>query len=272
MLFRRKIPEWPNLFVWRETYGEEDAGLFPDYEEDKCIYCGFSLKYESKEIIYKDQDAVRLITQHSCHNCGWSRGDDSSMGGIGSRVWVNWWVKGLVAFPINDTNVAISELGTHLKNNFRDVYHLSSRRFEELIGEIFKELGYRIVLTPKTRDGGVDLFVFQKTNSIFAVVECKKYSENRKVGVYAVDRLLGSALVHGSDNAYLVTTSSFTAPAREHANSRHIWKKRININLVDAGELFNMLNVYNRDLQPLDKEWKHRCDEIDQRKRFFWLR
>ena len=40
--------------------------------------------------------------------------------------------------------------------------NLSPRKFEELVAELFSDMGYEVVLTPATRDGGFDFKAFRK--------------------------------------------------------------------------------------------------------------
>jgi restriction system protein len=50
------------------------------------------------------------------------------------------------------------------------------------------------------------------------VVQCKRYSTNNKVGSAALQRFSGTArAVHGAHHAVIVTTSTFTKPARDFA-------------------------------------------------------
>jgi len=168
---------------------------------------------------------------------------------------------GLIKFDTEDPQLAVNELGAYLKKNFSHIYSISPRKFEELIADVFKEFGYSTILSPETRDGGVDIYLLGRESNEYAIVECKRYSRNRKVGVYAVDRLLGTTLVKGSKHAYLVTTSSFTKPALQHASSPYLSKSGIKLDLVDAGEILNMLNVYNGILPPLHIELNKRWEE-----------
>ena len=55
-----------------------------------------------------------------------------------------------------------------------ELYSLSPRRFEELIAEVCHRMGYKVELTPATRDGGRDIVAtrYAETRSQ-VLIECK---------------------------------------------------------------------------------------------------
>lgn len=126
--------------------------------------------------------------------------------------------------PISDiTNIKIdvSEVNdwmlNELNKNPTDLYKLSSRRFEELIAEIFIRKGYNVELTAATRDGGKDIYAAFKNDfgSFLYVVECKKYKPTYKVGVSVLRDLYGVLSKEKATYGIAVTTSYFSKPAQE---------------------------------------------------------
>lgn len=123
-------------------------------------------------------------------------------------------------------------------NNQEEIYNLSSREFEELVAELFSQQGFDVELTPETRDGGCDVIA---TKSIIGIpfmllIECKKYAKEYPVGVSLVRSLLGVQTDRKANKAVLVTTSSFTKPARQFAErQQHL------ISLVDINDLMQMI-------------------------------
>jgi restriction system protein len=93
---------------------------------------------------------------------------------------------------------------------------LSPRRFEELIAEILKEMGFEVKLTPATRDGGRDVFAYFNTpvGKLLTIVECKRYLPGNNVGIDVVERFLWT--INEKDKAscgLIITTSQFTKGA-----------------------------------------------------------
>ena len=103
-------------------------------------------------------------------------------------------------------------------------FQVNPREFEEMIAFIFQSNGFEIELTPLARDGGRDVFAIQRSLGVLTrwLVECKRYAAAHKVGVELVRQLYGVLMNEQANKALLVTTSSFTAGAREFAN-RHPW-------------------------------------------------
>lgn len=161
-------------------------------------------------------------------------------------------------FALDNKELLLSEIGTHLKRRFSDLYLLSPRRFEELVADLFKQLGYRSVLTPTTGDRGIDVYLLGKTDEDMAIVEVKRYAKNRKVGIGVVDRLRGVQLRDEVPNAYIVTSGSFTTLARKSAASKNAIEHGYNLTLVDADRFLKILGVYNTLLPPLDVVMKGR--------------
>lgn len=95
-------------------------------------------------------------------------------------------------FCINIKNVSY-ELLLKLNNNPKLLYSLTPRKFEEVVAELFYRMGYDVTITQMTRDGGKDIYVAKKNElgSFLYIVECKKYSPDRTIGVGFIRELYG---------------------------------------------------------------------------------
>jgi len=115
-------------------------------------------------------------------------------------------------------SIANKEWGSiikHLASNPDLLYTLSSREFEELVAELFRCEGYNVSLTTVSRDGGKDLLV-SSTGIIgeqLYLVECKRYSPKRRVGVSVVREIYGTVCQIDATAGIIVTTSSFSKDA-----------------------------------------------------------
>jgi len=111
-----------------------------------------------------------------------------------------------------------------LKEHPRDLFELRSREFEELIAELLAREGYSVHLTPWTRDGGRDVLATHGSLGLehLYLVECKRWSPARLVGVEIVRALYGVVEFERATAGMLVTTSGFTNGALELARrSKH---------------------------------------------------
>lgn len=95
---------------------------------------------------------------------------------------------------------------------------LSGRAFEHELAQLFERLGYGVQLTPYGRDGGIDLFIQQKTKS--TIVQCKRYAG--PVGVAIVRELYGVLQSSEADSAILAATGGFTQGVLDFAKDKPI--------------------------------------------------
>lgn len=116
---------------------------------------------------------------------------------------------------------------------------LPPRLFEQLIAFLFEGLGFSVELTSVTRDGGADVIAFKSPapglSQIKTIIECKRYTTNKKVGVDIVRQLIGAMHSFKAPQGIIVTTSFFTNEAELLASSS-------SIDLIDRGKLLKMLN------------------------------
>ncbi len=133
------------------------------------------------------------------------------------------------------------KLAEQIANNPEMLFSIDPRFFEELMGSIYADLDYEIMMTKRTRDDGRDIIALTRKDyfALKLIIECKRYARHRKVSVTQVRSLFGVLQDEQATNALLATTSGFTKPAREFAQ-RHIWK----LGLVDHNDLLRMIRRY----------------------------
>ena len=232
----------PFLFVWRgEIELSPSANLLLPLE--KCRYCNTSLTLDGKK--------GGLHHEKQCPLCGWAY-----------RRWQDYIneipnyhasERILKSFEISSDRIALAELGTHLKKNFSDIYSISPYKFENLVADIFKNLGYSVEMTKKSHDGGVDIYILAGGEKKIGIIECKRYKPERKVDITLVSKLLGTQLALDMKKAYLVTTSYYTAPAIKRSKSEAIVRHGFELSLLDASDILNYLKLYNEQLPPLNE-------------------
>jgi hypothetical protein len=133
------------------------------------------------------------------------------------------------------------ELVKYLAAHPERLYSLSPRKFEELVEAIFRDFGYDVVLTPKSKDGGIDIRATRKDSvgTLLYLIECKRYAAAHPVGVGIVRGVYGVAATEHASCGMIVTTSHFTAPAKEEAN-----KVKYQMSLRDYSDLVHWLGQY----------------------------
>jgi restriction system protein len=109
---------------------------------------------------------------------------------------------------------------------------ISWSEFEMLVGQYFKELGYRVVETGGRADGGVDLRLRSENAELF-LVQCKHWKSS-KVPVNVVREIYGVMKAEYANGAFVVASGEFTADAATFAKGKAI-------ELVDGRLLLNSI-------------------------------
>lgn len=142
----------------------------------------------------------------------------------------------------------IIDINDFLKKYFakhpEKLYELTPRRFEMLIADILRDLGFETELTAATRDGGCDIYAYLENSitSFLIFIECKRWSPEKKVGIDVVQRVYGAAKSQGAHKGMIVTTSFFTKPAKDE-------RTRVSgeMELKDFNDLKSWLQQYDSD-------------------------
>lgn len=95
---------------------------------------------------------------------------------------------------------------------------LSGRKFEQELGYLYSQLGYKVRLTPYSDDGGIDLIL--EKNKIRTIVQCKAH--NKPIGPAVVRELYGTLISSGADKAILATLQGVTSGARSFISGKPI--------------------------------------------------
>ena len=144
-------------------------------------------------------------------------------------------VKPIVEFDMVDRRfVEQSDVLSDLESR-SNLMDLNPFEFENLVGNLFGQLGLETKLTRSSRDGGVDVVAFDVRPVIGGkvVIQAKRYKNT--VGVSAVRDLFGTMMNEGANKGILVTTSGYGPDAFEFAKDKPI-------ELIEGGQLLYLLN------------------------------
>ena len=109
---------------------------------------------------------------------------------------------------------------------------ISWREFEMLVGQFFREKGYKVTETAQGADGGVDLHLKGDDGKTY-LVQCKHWKAS-KVPVNIVRELYGVMVAEHAAGAFVVTSGQFTDEAQTFADGK-------NIQLIDGRLLVNSI-------------------------------
>ena len=143
------------------------------------------------------------------------------------------------------TKIIVSEVNDQLlfelSQNPNLLYNLSPYDFERVIARMFEKKGFSVKITPKTRDGGKDIFIARNDLCSFLFyVECKKYAPNRPVGIDVIQRLYGVVSAEKATGGIIATTSHFTKSAQNYVREQQLDHQ---ITLQDYDTITNILKT-----------------------------
>lgn len=143
------------------------------------------------------------------------------LGGIAAFIFVTWRQREQVR-----------------KSGIAEIDHMDGRTFEMRLGLLFRDLGYSVRQTKVSGDFGADLVLHK--NGTVTVVQAKRYSLDRKVGVGAVQEVVSAMGMYHAQHAIVITNTYFTAPAKTLAQSN-------NVELWDRTDLIQALTLKQDD-------------------------
>jgi hypothetical protein len=128
---------------------------------------------------------------------------------------------GTISKKLLVSEAATTELIRALGSNPIEWFSLGSRRFEEILAEIWSGLGWVTVLTPPTQDGGFDIRAVKDEYGMILcyLIEAKAYKPDKKVGIDVVRKLYGVVEREKASHGIIATTSRFTKGAIKEAKA-----------------------------------------------------
>ncbi|GAI19820.1 unnamed protein product [marine sediment metagenome] len=112
----------------------------------------------------------------------------------------------------------------------------TSREFEKLVSDLFRQLGADPKISPAGANEGIDILL-RFTDGDF-MIQCKKWK--KRVGEPTVREVYAAAAKHKVKGAIIVTTSEFTIKAMEFL----IDLRPPPVGLIDGKKLFDLMNQH----------------------------
>ncbi|PEO43289.1 hypothetical protein CN563_22885 [Bacillus sp. AFS026049] len=134
---------------------------------------------------------------------------------------------------------------TNFIEPIEDVDKMSGHEFEHYLAPVFRSQGYQVEVTNPSGDFGGDLLLRKRKEK--AVVQAKRYGEDKKVGVDAINEVVGAAGYYNATKKIVITNRYFTEAAKTSA-------KRNGVTLLDRDDLIRLINQYNENQIRLSKQ------------------
>ena len=238
---------------------------------DCCFSVGSSPKCcplcKSDHRIVREEPWVSGPTWHGqtrlvdCPRCGWwSLDRNGSTYAPEKTIFSNSRTFSIVSeFGVADLSLPIGLLRQHLRARFDDIYDIHPSKLEELVGDMFREHGYRVEPTAYSKDGGIDLWLFRDPGDRPIAVQAKRYRADHKIGVELVRQFIGALVASKTDSGIFVTTSRYTEGARLVPTLPGVIAKGIGLELLDVDRIDDFVTAGAPNLgDPLEAAWSLR--------------
>ena len=149
--------------------------------------------------------------------------------------------------PYSDELDALADLDT-----VQNLLDLDGFEFEKLMLQLFEAIPEfdEVRRTRSRADGGIDLVAVNTTPFVGGrvAIQAKRFAPHRKVDIAAVREVVGSISQREFNKGIIITTSGFTAAAREEAT-------RLGVELYDCERLLWLLRQHlHREYNVIDHE------------------
>lgn len=116
---------------------------------------------------------------------------------------------------------------------------MSGVEFERLVSALLARMEFRAEMTKATGDGGIDIVAVLDKPILGGkyLFQCKRYAPDNLVGASTVRDFYGAVTADKAVKGTLITTSDFTAQAREFA-------ERVGLELINLGRLQDLFAQY----------------------------
>ncbi|MEY9543205.1 restriction system protein [Bradyrhizobium diazoefficiens] len=204
---------------------EGDDGYESDFRGRICDLCGWwlikvyrHLNRENVARFYKSKDP----------------GDDPTF--VHQWLWTHAVLKEL---DLADIATPVHEIQDYLVGRYQERLGVNPRLMEETVGEVFRGLGWDVIVTSYSKDGGIDAIMTKRDK--LCGVQVKRYSET--IGVRQIREFSGALMARHITNGVFVTTSKFTKAAVGFTEEV-LPEQRIE--LIDSDRLFDALRISRR--------------------------
>jgi HJR/Mrr/RecB family endonuclease len=120
---------------------------------------------------------------------------------------------------IRENITTFKDLIINLRENPQIIDRISGAEFEEFIYTYFRNTGVDIDRPSTSSDYGYDFILSNWKGYPKTIVQAKKYNKNSKVSVNTIQQIIGAMNIYDADKAIIITTSEFTASAKEFAST-----------------------------------------------------
>jgi restriction system protein len=141
-----------------------------------------------------------------------------------------------------DLSVPTDELRAYLLARYGDRFDVHPRKYEEIVGGVFSDFGFRVRVTSFSGDEGIDILVLDGDDDATVGVQVKRYKG--KISAEQIRSFVGALVLQGLTTGIYVTTSSYEKGA--HRTVAAAEQLGVGVTLLDAMTFYEALKITTR--------------------------
>jgi restriction system protein len=228
---------------------DANLGLKNILESATCQYCQEPLHTTKQDLSDKitEKGQYHRANIRVCRGCGWwtlqstrSVYTENQVGGGYAAYTLTKGAGGVLKrLDLSDLSIPLAELRQYLLARYSDRFSLNPRLFEEIVGGVFADFGYRVRVTSYSGDHGIDVAALEGDSGDTVGIQVKRYRGT--IQAEQVRSLAGALVLGGFTKGVFVTTSEFSRGARSTA--ARFDGLGTPIQLIDADRFLELLSV-----------------------------
>lgn len=223
------------MSIWK--YSESNILTESMIQGHRCMFCNVIMKDIYKESVYEKNKEINI-----CHVCGWWYIVEQELCTyrIGGNYAFNCFgARGtLKRLDLIDVNQPIQDVENYLKVKYEDRYNVHPKIFEDVVGAVFRNIGYISNVTAYSQDGGIDVILYN-CNGDKVGVQVKRYKNSIRVS--QIREFLGALIQNDMTKGIFVTTSKFQKGASKAVDK--FSEQNYKIKLIDCDKFFDLLQI-----------------------------
>jgi restriction system protein len=232
------------MSIWTYAQQARDIEHFV-HSGNECFFCHdtmIELRHERVEYINTFSSA-RVF---GCARCGWWRADEFAETKMFRRIGytVKNTVKGaagsLLELDLSDHTAPIQAIRDHLMIRPKSLGTVHCDRFEKVVADVYKDLGFHSIATASSGDDGIDVIL--ENGGVRIGIQVKRYKD--KVQVEEIRSLAGALVLNDMTQGIFLTTSNFTTGAPRTV--REYERRGFQIELVNGERFLQQLEIAQR--------------------------
>lgn len=242
-----------SIWEYRQSRG---VPSIQELELGICAFCNtelVTLRPHPRYYVAQRDDRERMALK-VCSTCGWwiVRKELVSIDvvGPGMRSIISGGIAVLRELDLLSSELHLEDLRTFLVGRYEKRLSVHPRLFEEAVASVYRDIGYEVLVTSYSKDGGVDVILYG-SDGLTVGVQVKR--TQNKIKAEQIRSLTGALVLGGFTEGIFVTTSSFQPGARITAALSGV--RGYPVELLDAKRFLGLLQIAQRPQFRSFEDW-----------------